>query len=137
MVDIFSRRKRSEIMRKIGPENSSIELNINNILKSLYFSFHSHDKSLPGKPDFVFLLKKKIIFVNGCFWHGHQNCRRSVLPTTNKKFWKDKISSNILRDKSNYRKLNRMGWSYKVLWQCRLVKKSNNEIAHILTKFLR
>lgn len=137
MADIFSKRKRSEIMSKIGPNNSSFELRIARVLRSLKHSFKRHDKSLPGKPDFVFPTRKKVIFVNGCFWHGHYNCQRSSLPKTNGNFWKKKIYSNVRRDRSAYRKLNSGGWSYLVLWQCRLAKMSPIQVSTRITEFLK
>jgi len=137
MADIFSKRKRSEIMSKIGPKNSSFEFHIARTLRSLKLSFVRHGKLLPGKPDFVFPKKKKVIFVHGCFWHGHRNCRRSSLPKTNGNFWKKKISSNVKRDMSGCRKLNQRGWSYLVLWQCKIGKLTPVQLSSRINKFLK
>ena len=93
MADIFSKKKRSEIMKKIGPKNSVAEKRIRDIIMQLRFNFCSHIRELPGTPDFVFKRKRKAIFINGCFWHGHKGCKRAKLPTTNRIFWKENAVS--------------------------------------------
>lgn len=113
-------------MKKIGPKNSSPELIVRGLIKSIGFKCSFHRKDLPGSPDFVFIRKKKVIFVNGCFWHGHVGCRKSGLPQTNTVFWAEKICRNMLRDRRVCRQLNRMGWRYICIWQCR-IKKGNEE----------
>lgn len=126
MSDIYSKQKRSQIMSKISGKNTKSEIIIRKLAHSLGYRFRLHKKDLPGKPDIVFPKYKKVIFVNGCFWHGHKNCKRSKLPTTNKKFWKDKIEGNNKKDKRDYIRLKKLGWDYLVIWQCR-IKVSNTE----------
>ncbi len=124
LTDIFSKKKRSKIMKKIGPENSSYEVTVQEMVSSLRFKYSLHDKILPGAPDLVFPRRKKVVFVNGCFWHAHTGCRRSTLPTSNTLFWRKKILGNKKRDKSDHIKLRKRGWQYLVIWQCE-IKKSN------------
>jgi DNA mismatch endonuclease (patch repair protein) len=111
-------------MRKIGPRNSRQEIFIRNIIPSLGYKFKLYDKDLPGKPDLVFPKYNKVIFVNGCFWHGHNKCTRAKLPKTNYKFWRNKITGNIEKDKRDYHSLKKIGWKYLVIWQC-IIKSTN------------
>ena len=87
-------------MSKISGKNTKPEIIIRKLVFNLGFRYRLHKKELPGKPDIAFPKYKKVIFVNGCFWHGHNNCSRSKLPSTNKKFWKEKIEGNKKKDKS-------------------------------------
>ena len=119
MSDIYSKRKRSEIMSKISGTETKPEILVRKYLFSKGFRYRKNDKRLPGKPDIVLPKYKTVIFVNGCFWHGH-HCRAGKLPETNKEFWKSKINSNIERDKRNQRELRKLGWKVIVIWQCEL-----------------
>ncbi len=136
MADIYSITKRSKIMSKISGKNTKPEIIIRKIVHSLGYRFRLHKKELPGKPDIVFLKLKKVIFVNGCFWHGHKNCIRSKLPTTNKKFWKEKIEGNKRKDKSNYIRLKKLGWDYLVIWQCKIKQGNKQKLIDEITNFL-
>ena len=136
MSDIYSKEKRSLIMSKISGKNTKPEILIRKLLHSQGFRFQLHKKELPGKPDIVFSKYKKVIFVNGCFWHGHKNCSRSKLPTTNKEFWSAKIYGNKKKDKSNYIKLKKLGWNYLVIWQCEISKKNLEKLSNKFISFL-
>lgn len=135
-MDIFSTKKRSQIMSKISGKNTKPEINIRKIAHSLGYRFRLHKKDLPGKPDIVFRKYKKVIFVNGCFWHGHKNCKRSKLPTTNSKFWKDKIEGNKKKDRSNYIRLKKLGWNYLIIWQCKIKTADKEKIKNQIKSFL-
>ena len=111
-------------MRKIGPKNSKQEIFIRRLVDSMGYRFRLHRNDLPGTPDIVFPKYKKVIFINGCFWHGHKGCKKSKLPNTNKAFWDEKIQSNIHNDISNQKKLKDLGWDFLILWQCEI--KNNN-----------
>lgn len=137
MADIFSPEKRSQIMRKIGPKNSVPERTIQNLVSSLRFRYEMHVSSLPGKPDLVFEKRKKVIFINGCFWHGHKRCKRSKLPSTNRDFWRNKIRGNILKDGKTYRLLKSEGWKYLIIWQCKIQTKNMPLLKNKLKDFLR
>jgi len=82
------------------------------------YRYRLHDKRLPGKPDLVFSRRRKAVFVNGCFWHGHENCRYGKLPKSRLDFWKPKIDRNRQRDVENLRRLEDEGWSVLTVWQC-------------------
>lgn len=123
-------------MSHISGKNTKPEIAIRKIAHSLGYRFRLHKKELPGKPDIVFPKYKKVIFVNGCFWHGHKNCKRSKLPLTNKIFWQKKIEGNIKRDKTNYLALKKLGWSYLVVWQCSITKSNAAKLEAKISKFL-
>lgn len=136
MADIYSITKRSQIMSKISGKNTKPEIIIRKIAHSLGYRFRLHKKDLPGKPDIVFPKYKKVIFVNGCFWHGHKNCNRSKLPATNKKFWKEKIEGNKKKDKSNYSNLKKLEWDYLIMWQCGIKIGNRNKLEKKIQRFL-
>ena len=120
MPDIFSKSKRSDIMSKISGKETKLEILVRKYLFSQGFRYRKNVKNLPGKPDIVLPKYKAVIFVNGCFWHGHENCKKSALPATNTEFWREKISGNIIRDKENIQKLREMGYKVITVWQCEL-----------------
>ncbi len=137
MADIFSSEKRSQIMRKIGSKNSTYERVIQDLVTSLRFRYKTHVKDLTGKPDLVFEKRKKVIFVNGCFWHGHKKCKKSKLPSTNKQFWSNKIKGNILKDCRVNRLLKAKGWKYLIIWQCEIRTKNILVLKNKIKDFLR
>lgn len=123
-------------MSNISGKNTKPEITIRKIAHSLGYRFRLHKKDLPGKPDIVFPKYKKVIFVNGCFWHGHKNCNRSKLPTSNKKFWKEKIERNKKKDKDNYRDLKKLEWDYLIIWQCGIKVGNRSKLEKKIQKFL-
>jgi len=92
-------------------------------------------KTLPGKPDIVLKKHNIIIFVNGCFWHGHKNCSNAKVPVSNNEFWSHKISSNTNRDLKNRLILNKMGWRVLFVWECDIIKRQNKTLKRI-SKFI-
>ena len=120
MADIFSKAKRSEVMSKVTAKDTRPEVKIRKYLFSKGFRYRKNDKRFPGKPDIVLPKYKIVIFVHGCFWHGHKNCKKSTLPQTNYEFWKNKIQGNTERDKSNQKQLKKLGWKIIVVWQCQI-----------------
>ena len=137
MPDIFSKSKRSDIMSKISGKETKPEILVRKYLFSQGFRYRKNVKDLPGKPDIVLPKYKAVIFVNGCFWHGHENCKKSALPTTNIAFWKEKISSNIIRDKKTYAELSDMGYKVLVIWQCELNAKKREITLSELTREIK
>jgi len=123
-------------MRKIGPKHSTQEMYVRKMIFSMGYRFRLHRKDLPGKPDIVFPKYRKVIFVHGCFWHGHKNCKRATLPVTNRTFWKKKISKNIVRDKQNYVQLKKVGWKYLIIWQCEIKKEKELSLTKKIDIFL-
>jgi len=107
-------------MSKVSGKETKPEIIVRKFLFAQGFRYRKNDKRLPGKPDIVLPKYKTMIFVHGCFWHGHQNCKKSALPQTNYEFWKNKIQGNTERDKSNQKQLKKLGWKIIVVWQCRI-----------------
>src|SRR6185503_16783407 len=105
MADIFSRLKRSSIMRAVRSQWTQPERALRRTLRQLGIAARSHVKTLPGSPDFVLTKQQIAIFVHGCFWHGHSGCARATLPTTQKAFWRQKILANSKRDRGAVRQL--------------------------------
>lgn len=118
MADIFTKEKRSEIMSRVKNRDTTPEKIVRRLLHHLGYRFRLNVSKLPGKPDIVLARHRKIIFVNGCFWHGHKRCKRGKRPFTNKLFWNKKINSNIERDNKVRRRLNNLGWKVLVVWEC-------------------
>ena len=133
MSDIFSQTKRSDIMSKISSKDTKPEILVRMFLFSKGFRYRINVKTLPGKPDIVLPKYKTIIFVNGCFWHGH-NCKKGKLPSSNTDFWKEKISNNKSRDAKNSDLLVKLGWKVIIIWQCEISKIDNR--TKILNKLL-
>lgn len=104
-------------MSRVKNRNTRPELLVRSILHSLGYRFRVHVKDLPGTPDIVLPKYKTVIFVNGCFWHGH-SCIRGKLPSTNVSFWKTKIIKNIARDEENKNDLAKLGWDVITIWSC-------------------
>ncbi|WP_261512734.1 very short patch repair endonuclease [Chryseobacterium paludis] len=136
MPDIFSSEKRSEIMSKISGKETKPEIMVRKYLFAYGFRFRKNDKRFPGKPDIVLPKYKTIIFINGCFWHGHENCKKSKLPGTRKDFWENKINSNIIRDQQNINDLKSMGWSVIIVWQCKLGKDKEQTLSNLVDQIL-
>jgi DNA mismatch endonuclease (patch repair protein) len=124
MTDVFSKKERSKIMRSVKSINTKPEHIVRNRLHKLGFRFTLHQRKLPGTPDIVLPKYKAIINVNGCFWHGHKDCKRSTLPKSNSQYWQNKINRNKQRDELNEKKLNELGWIVIIIYECEL-KASN------------
>jgi len=120
MTDVYSREKRSEIMSRVRNKKTGPEDSVAATLRQLKIRFKQNVSSLPGKPDFVINKYRTVVFVNGCFWHGHSGCKRAKLPSSNIQFWKNKIAKNKKRDNFNTRLLRNNGWRVFVVWQCNL-----------------
>lgn len=136
MADVFNPAKRSAIMASIKGENTKPEVFVRKLVHSLGYRFRLHQKKFPGKPDLVLPRHEKIIFVHGCFWHGHARCSRAALPSTNTQFWQKKILGNKDRDARILRKLNRSGWRVLVVWQCqtRDIEKLTRRLKYFLSE---
>ena len=117
-MDRFTATKRSEIMSQIKGSDTSVEIRVRSLLHNLGYRFRLHIGSLPGKPDIVLPEYRSVVFVHGCFWHGHKACGRASIPQTNKEFWTRKIGGNLDRDKRSVRQLRALGWKVLVVWQC-------------------
>lgn len=122
MADVHTPEQRSYNMSRIHSKNTKPEELVRKFLFSQGFRYRKNDAKLPGKPDIVLPKYKAVIFVNGCFWHGHEGCRYFVWPKNNAEFWKEKITGNIQRDKHNHQILANQGWRVIEIWECQLMK---------------
>ncbi len=123
MTDILSPEQRSRVMSKIHDKNTKIERMVRSQLHRKGFRFRLHLKLLPGQPDIVLPKYRAVIFVHGCFWHGHHGCKASSLPSTRAEFWRKKIAETRKRDKDKNRELEGLGWRIAIIWQCSLKNK--------------
>lgn len=119
-MDTVSKEKRSEIMRSVKSKQTKPELVVRKLLFSMGYRYRLHVKQLPGTPDIVFTRKKKVIWVNGCFWHSHNNCRLARLPKSRQEYWHAKLQGNARRDEYNISKLIESGWEVITVWECEL-----------------
>ena len=122
-MDVFTPEKRSYVMSKIHGKDTRGEVLVRKGLFSLGFRFRKNDKRYPGRPDIVLPKYRTVIFVNGCFWHGHEGCRYFVMPQS--EFWKEKIEKNKERDERNIASLIASGWRVIVIWECALGRKED------------
>ncbi len=137
MADCHSKETRSYNMSRIRSKNTKPEEIVRKHLFSQGFRYRKNDSRLPGKPDIVLPKYKTVIFVNGCFWHGHTGCRYFVWPKSNVDFWRSKIDGNIERDSTNYTRLTDMGWRILVIWECELKKSCINETLQNAVAFIQ
>lgn len=126
MPDIYSKSKRSNIMSKISGKETKPEILVRKYLFAQGFRYRKNVKELPGKPDIVLSKYKIVIFIHGCFWHGH-SCKQGTLPQTNYKFWQEKIGKNLERDNRNILELKEKGWNVIIVWQCEIKNKKSKE----------
>lgn len=122
MPDVLTPAQRHRCMSHIRSKANKPEMLVRRWLWSHGYRYRLNVKSVPGKPDIVMRKYRTAIFVNGCFWHGHEGCKLFVMPKTNTEFWQNKIEYNRQRDKRNYDILIQNGWQVIVLWQCKLAK---------------
>jgi DNA mismatch endonuclease (patch repair protein) len=120
IMDKVSKEKRSRIMSAVHNKNTGAELIVRKYLWAHGIRYRIHLSNLPGKPDIVIPSCKLVIFVHGCFWHGHENCSRGRLPKSRIKYWKSKITANKKRDLKTSKLLKSMGWRELVIWDCQL-----------------
>ena len=120
MTDVHNKETRSFNMSRIKGKNTKPELLVRKFLFANGFRYRLHDPKLPGKPDIVLPKYKTVIFVNGCFWHGHKGCPYFVLPKTRTEWWMEKIKGTRMRDKAAEVALNVKGWRVITLWECQL-----------------
>ena len=118
-ADVFSKKKRSNVMSRIKSKDTKIEMLVRQWLRSQHYGYHLHVKALPGTPDIVLSRYKTVIFVNGCFWHGH-DCSLAAQPKANAGFWRNKIEENRHRDERNRAALAALGWNVVTVWECEL-----------------
>lgn len=136
MADVHDKKTRSYNMSQIKSKDTKPEMIVRKFLFSKGFRYKLHDKSLPGKPDIVLPKYRTVIFVHGCFWHGHDNCKYFVIPKTRTEKWLNKINTNKLRDIENSKKLRKMGWKVINIFECSLKKDKIDKTFQSLIKRL-
>lgn len=136
MADKHSKEARSYNMSRIRNKDTKPEEIVRKYLFSMGFRYRKNDSRLPGKPDIVLSKYRTVIFINGCFWHGHNDCKYFVWPQNNADFWKTKINGNILRDQANQKLLTQKGWRVLVIWECELKKACINETLQNAVAFI-
>lgn len=120
MADVHTKEVRSYNMSQIRSKDTKPELLVRKFLFANGFRYKLHDKKLPGKPDIVLPKCHTVIFVHGCFWHGHNNCKYFTVPKTRTKWWLNKITGNILNDRNAEKALRIGGWKVITIWSCQL-----------------
>ncbi len=126
-MDVHTRETRSYNMSQIKNKNTKPEEIVRKYLFGRGMRYRKNDKRLPGHPDIVLPKYKTVVFVNGCFWHIHENCRYFKWPENNAEFWKNKLEGNKKRDMENIQRLSESGWKVIVVWECELKKQNRTE----------
>ena len=134
MADVHDKKTRSFNMSQIKSKNTKPELLVRKFLFANGYRYKLHDKNLPGKPDIVLPKYKTVIFVHGCFWHGHKNCKYYVVPKTRTQWWLDKINRNKANDEKAVKSLRKAGWNVITVWECHL---KNTKIEKTLNSLLK
>lgn len=132
-MDIMSRKERSHRMSLIRGRDTTPELMVRSAIHRLGYRFRLHRRDLPGKPDIVFPARRRAVFIDGCFWHGH-HCRIGHLPSSNISYWSEKINNTRQRDARTRKLLRKQGWKVLVLRECEM--KDMNIVTKKLIRFL-
>jgi DNA mismatch endonuclease (patch repair protein) len=132
MADVHDKATRSYNMSRIRNKDTKPEMLVRKFLFANGFRYRINDKKLPGKPDIVLPKYKTVIFVNGCFWHGHENCKYFKLPATRTELWKEKIEGNIKNDIIKHDQLREAGYKVIVIWECEI--KCKNKFENIINE---
>lgn len=138
-MDIISKERRSELMRRVRPKDTKPEIAVRRIVHSLGARFRLHYRNLVGKPDSVFIGKRKLIFVHGCYWHRHPGCKKASTPASNQEFWDGKFQRNVVqrnveRDAIPIQRLEADGWKVLIVWECET--KDKTFLRNTLASFL-
>lgn len=136
MSDRLTKEHRSWNMSRIKGKDTGIEVAVRKRLFSLGYRYRKNDKRLPGKPDIVFPKYKTVVFVHGCFWHMHSDCKIARIPKSNTNFWIEKLNNNVEKDRKNRDKLEEMGWKVITVWECEIEKDINAVTQRIIRELL-
>lgn len=134
-MDTLTQEQRTRCMSMVRSRNTKPEMIVRRLLHGMGYRYALHAKRLPGKPDIVLTRHHKVAFVHGCYWHGHEGCRRSARPSSNLSFWKEKLDRNKARDADRQRDLVVLGWKVLTVWECET--RDINELRHRLKQFLQ
>ena len=136
MSDIMTPAQRSYNMSRIRSRNTTPERTVRRELWSRGYRYRLNDRRLPGSPDLVLPKYRAVIFINGCFWHGHRGCTKYTVPKTNEQFWREKVARNIARDELNAQRLDTLAWTVITVWECELGKHTDATIERIEAELL-
>lgn len=133
-MDILTREQRSERMRRVRGKDTGPERAVRRAATELGYKYRLQYDKLPGRPDLAFPVRKKIIWVHGCFWHRHDGCRLATTPKTNQHFWMEKFKLNQSRDRKKADMVRKLGWDFLLIWQCETKERDclRNRIAAFL-----
>lgn len=134
MVDNLTVEQRSRTMARVKGKGTSPEMKVRRLAHSMGCRYRLHRRDLPGNPDLVFARLRKIIFVHGCFWHGHEGCKAAKKPASNTGYWLPKLERNKARDKDSLERLTEAGWQVLVIWECQT--RDHDRLRLILSDFL-
>lgn len=132
MADILTPEKRSWNMSRIKGKNTKPEVLLRSLLHQAGFRFRIHAGNLPGKPDIILPRYNTVIFVNGCFWHRHKNCKYAYSPKSSQDFWQEKFSRTVQRDQEKTEKLIEDGWQVHTVWECELKNDPDSILVEII-----
>ena len=133
-MDNLTKAQRTLCMTEIKAKNTKPEIAVRKILSKFGARFRLHNSKLAGKPDIVMMKAKKIIFINGCFWHQHKNCKKQAIPKANKKYWEPKLQRNIEKQTQDIKLLRKQGWKVYKIWECQT--KDENRLTQKISKIL-
>jgi DNA mismatch endonuclease, patch repair protein len=133
-MDVLTPSERSVRMALIRSRDTKPEMAVRRLVHGMGYRYRLHDRDLPGRPDLVFRSKLKVIFVHGCFWHLHRNCRNNRPPKSRLDYWQPKLQRNAIRDNEARNRLRRMGWRTLVIWECDL--NNSERITQKISQFL-
>jgi DNA mismatch endonuclease (patch repair protein) len=137
MADVHSKEVRSYNMSKIKGKDTKPELLVRKFLHKSGFRYSLHKKDLPGKPDIFMRKYKTVIFINGCFWHGHNNCKYFKIPKTRSEWWENKINKTVEKDAENIKKIKEMDFNVMQIWECQLKKDNRKQTLNELISNIR
>ena len=132
MTDNLPPEKRSWNMSRVHSKDTSVEVKVRKYLFSKGFRYRKNVSALPGKPDIVLPKYRAVIFIHGCFWHRHQNCKRATTPKTHLDYWLPKFQRNIENDAKNYEELKQIGWKPIIVWGCEINKDFENTMQKLV-----
>lgn len=137
MADPMTPEERSHQMSLVKNKNTKPEVELKHLFWKLGFHYrYSNWAKLPGKPDLVFIKRKKVVFLHGCFWHRHEGCPNARTPKSNVEFWTTKLDKNALRDQEVYSELTRLGWRFMIIWECEMKKSNRDSLVKRIIEFM-
>lgn len=137
MADVHTSAQRSYNMSQVKGKNTKPEMLVRRFLHAHGYRYKLHDKALPGKPDIVLPKYKTVIFIHGCFWHGHTDCRYATIPKTRTDWWLQKINTNQANDTKHQKALRKLGWKIITIWECDLKAAKREQVLMRLVKKLQ